>query len=337
MSTPINHYYLRSTTDQPTEGRTGLEAETISEDSLDLSDLEGSIVFTDEEEPEPQEMATPHITISPFHGNPGERAEEWLAWYNNFADVYNYNEDKRLRMLPFYLKDHAVAWYTSLPSETKDDFTALTDALKQRFNGSDGLDRNMALLSLSQQRGESCTSYFTRILKVTNNQRYPEDLLTSVALKGLNAEIKTIVMPQNNLTLEDLRKASIMAERTVAATASSICAATNFQDNLSRQLKEMTERLAQMELRYQQPRQQDPQPTWSRNRNQKGSRKAKRESQMQGTTDDEIKCARCEGKFSHTIENCPAYDKTCSYCGKRGHFTETCFKRKNDLASSKQS
>jgi hypothetical protein len=304
---------------------------------LDLSDLEGSVVVSEEEEPEPQEMATPHITLSHFHGNPGEKAEEWLTWYNNWADVYNHNEQKRCSMLSFYLKDHAVAWYSSLPRETTRDFKALTDALKERFDGSDGLDRNMALLSLNQQRGESCTSYFTRILQVTNHQRYPEDLLTSVALKGLNAEIKAIVMPQNIQTLEDLRKASIMAERTVAATASSICAATNFQDSLSRQLKEMTERLAQMELRYQQPRQQDPQPTWSRSRNQKGNRRAKQGSQTQGTADDEIKCSRCEGKFSHSIENCPAYSKTCSYCGKRGHFTETCFKRRNDLASSNQS
>ena len=50
---------------------------------------------------------------------------------------------------------------------------------------------------------------------MTSNKNYPESLLTGIALKGLTVDIKTIVMPQNHKTLEDLRKAAMLAEKTV--------------------------------------------------------------------------------------------------------------------------
>ena len=44
-------------------------------------------------------------------------------------------------------------------------------------------------------------------------------MLTTLALKGLHSNLKkTIVMPQAHTTLEALRKASMLAERTVATT-----------------------------------------------------------------------------------------------------------------------
>lgn len=175
MSTPINHFYLRSTTDWTTEGVTGLETQTHSKDSLDLSNLKGSVVDSEKEELlEPQEMATPHKTLSSFHGDPGDKAEEWMTWYNNMVNVYKYDEEKRPSLLSFYLKDHAVAWYSSMPSETKCNSTAHTDALKDSNEGMNLMETWPCLNSLSQQHRESCTRYFTRILQVTNHYHFPE-------------------------------------------------------------------------------------------------------------------------------------------------------------------
>jgi hypothetical protein len=314
MSNPINCYYLRSR-DLPTEDSASEpEADPESEDSLGLSDLEVDLITTEE-----VIMAMPQISISPFHGNPGERADEWLVWFNNFADVHGHNADKRCKMLPFYLRDHAVAWFSSLQADTKGNYESLTAALKDRFNGSDGLDTNMALLSLQQQHGESCAHYFTRILKVTNGQSYSEDLLCSVAIKGLSGQVKAIVMPQNVKTLEELRKAATLAERTIAATSGSINAASNFPNIVGQQLEKISQRLEAIELRGQES--EMPKPTWSRTR---GLRDRQRQN------DDKIACKRCEGKFSHSLQDCPAFGKICLFCNGRNHFSETCYKRKNE-------
>lgn len=65
-----------------------------------------------------------------------------------------------------------------------------------------------ATVSLPEYEGN-----FTRILKVTLNKEYPEQLVIGIALKGLSAPILQIVMPQNRKTLEDLRLAAILAEK----------------------------------------------------------------------------------------------------------------------------
>ena len=87
------------------------------------------------------------IAIPPFHGKPGERADEWLTLFNNFTDTHNFNEDRRRQTMPFYLTDHPLAWYNSQTNETKGNLRALTTALQTRFNGSDGLDGDLACLS----------------------------------------------------------------------------------------------------------------------------------------------------------------------------------------------
>ena len=67
--------------------------------------------------------------------------------------------------MPFYLKDHAWAWYNAQSPETKGDLALLTTGLETRFNGSDGLDSDMALLPLSQLPKESCINFLQGYLK----------------------------------------------------------------------------------------------------------------------------------------------------------------------------
>ena len=184
-TTPQNRYYLRSC-DQQSSGETSQGPEEDSGDnSLDLSDIDthnsgaSSIDSSDtESETEDQTITVNpnlnmasgfHISMTPFHGNSGENAKYWIGWFYNFADAHVFNADKRRQTMPFYLKDHALAWYNSQTDETNADQGALTTAMELRFNGSDGLDADMALLSLSQLPNERCNNFFTRILKVTLN------------------------------------------------------------------------------------------------------------------------------------------------------------------------
>ena len=49
----------------------------------------------------------------------GKIDDQLLRWFNNFADAHNFNEDRRRRNMPFYLKDHALVWYNSQANDTK--------------------------------------------------------------------------------------------------------------------------------------------------------------------------------------------------------------------------
>ena len=154
-----------------------------------------------------------HIEMPPFHGNTGENATDWIGWFTNSADTHGFNAVKRRQNLAFYLKDHALAGYNAQPPALKANQADLTAAMQLRLNGSDGLDADMALLSLTQLPSESCNNYFTRILKVTQNKEYTDSLVTGIALKGLSLPIRQIVMPQNHKTLEELRLAAILAKK----------------------------------------------------------------------------------------------------------------------------
>ena len=289
-----------------------------TESSLDLSDLEGTEVS---DSPDHSIMAAQGPALPPFHGNAGERAEEWLMWFGNFTAGNGWNDTKKFQMLPLYFKDHAHAWYVSLADNKKDTLANLTANMKLRFNGSDGLDVDMAILTISQEPGESCNNYFSRILKVTAGHEYQDSLLYTVALKGLNSNLKAIVMPQGKTTLEELRKAAVLAEKTVAATM--VASSVNSVDVNSiteKVLSDVSERLSEV-MAFERGRQQSP--AWNNQQQQQPQRSQQRQ-------DREYACMKCQGRTIGT-HYCGAQDKQCSYCGRKGHFTETCRSRDDDI------
>jgi hypothetical protein len=328
MKTPVNKYYLRST---PEEQNTTENPETISESeaeepqqesdsSLDLSDISNQVAEEDEQ-PEDFNMAL-NIHLTPFHGNPGDKAADWLPWYFNFCKAHNLNEERTQQMLQFYLRDHALAWFSAQPNAIREDFNALTNALKVRFDGSDGLDSDIMLLSLKQNPTESVAAFFTRVLKCTTNRTYPESLITSVAVQGLLPELKTIVMPHNHKTLEGLRQAATMAERTVAATtgATSILSAEAIADKV---LQVVTARLdAVLAL---DPQRRPGDGNQSTSQPQQNDRHVPRH-------DNQNECFRCKGRITNFTYRCPAFGKNCNYCKKKNHFEAACIQKSRDQA-----
>lgn len=133
----------------------------------------------------------------------------------------------------------------------------MKDALINCFNGSDGLDSDLEILSLQQQPNEQTASFFTRFLRASNNKGYPESLLVSIALKGLNSDIRQIVMPQNHRTIENIRKAASLAEKTLASTNHSNIAAT-FSDIVSQQIKGLADKINRLESRDWEPTSEVP-------------------------------------------------------------------------------
>ena len=282
---------------------------------------------------------SPAIQMPCFHGNPGERGDEWVSWYLNFAEALSYNDTKRRLLMPFYFRDHAKAWYDSLDADVKTNWDELIKLFKDRFNGNDGVGSDMAVFNIKQNCDESCASYFTRFIRATTNRKYSESLMAGVVLNGLKPSIKAIVMPQDPQTVEAVRKFACLAERTVAETAVPNIAAVSDDTAINVLTKRLEEVIAindglRKEIRTHQNQQQQ---TWSQRRRryqqqQHPTQSPQHPHQQQPsqprsvtqTTRDNWQCIRCAGRTFHISDNCPAINEICHQCGIVGHFKRIC-------------
>ena len=96
-----------------------------------------------------------YITFPNFYGNPGESVEQWLGWFSNYCTANNLDQIHSKAAMPFYFKEHALAWYQTLPAATRESYDTLLSEMKARFNGRDGLDVDMEILGLPQRHWES--------------------------------------------------------------------------------------------------------------------------------------------------------------------------------------
>lgn len=351
MSDPINpHYYLRSGVESQQLAEANHpeqpEDDTVSEDSINLSGISWNSTSTFEVEnpvnyllldTDPVEMAN-RLDMPKFDGSPGKKAEDWLTQFNNYGDLLNLDDERKGKMIQFFLCDHALAFYHSLDEQTKTDYENICNELAIRF---DGMDGPFALLDLQQRHAENSTSYFTRILSATNQRGYPEPLLVSIALKGLKPELRQIVMPQDLQTIEDLRKAAHLAERTVAST-SSVNVTAAFTDIVTAQIQGLADKIASMETSHSyqppqpsswapRPRQQQFPPRYQGRQQQPApmSRPAPSPLRQNGPAHG---CQRCGEGRKHSFNDCKAKHVTCNYCFMVGHLYQCCFKRREDEA-----
>ncbi|XP_060560070.1 uncharacterized protein LOC132720099 [Ruditapes philippinarum] len=347
MSDPINanHYYLRSGGEppqlpqpNPPQPRDN-EEDSESDNSLHLSDISAITTDTFIDPPVNNlnlEMAH-RLEMPKFDGCPGRKAVDWFTQYNRYCDLLNLDEERKAKMIQFFLSDHALAFYNSLDEETKDDYPTLCDGLISRFDGSDG---TVELLDLQQKHGEPSSSFFTRVLSATNQRGCPEQLLISIVLRGLKPELRQIVMPQNLQTVEELRKATHLAERTLGFSNTSNVAA--FTDILTAQIQGLADKIASMESRtYQRP----PQNSWTPRprhpayqhqdlrRHQPAPFPHKPEHFPSPLRQNGTGCQRCGNGKKHSLNQCKARDITCNHCFKVGHLYQYCFKRLNEEAN----
>ncbi|MEW8547940.1 MAG: hypothetical protein AB2693_30915 [Candidatus Thiodiazotropha sp.] len=366
MPPPQNPYSLRSRQQQ--EEQPEVEAE-VPAPEIDVGEPDNQVipaenqVLPDGDNPNPVEvtMASHYsIQMPSFHGNPGERGDEWLKWYENYSEALNYNANKRRLLMPFHFLNHAKVWYDALPDNIKNNWDDLCANFKARFNGSDGVANEANILNTKQLKDEPCASYFTRFTRATANKEYPESILTGVVINGLLPPIKAIVMPQDLMTVEAVRKAACLAERTVAETSSTPATVAAASENVST-INILTQKLDEVmalnaELRDEARRTRDymsNMPGWNtqaysyqrqtspfnrqyqqqRQRPQQQHQQQQQQHQQQQQKQPIWECRRCKGRKFHFALNCPANDKTCKYCQQLDHFEKACWRKERDQAN----
>ena len=289
--------------------------ESVYEDNLDLSDV--SVDSDHSDSSDITGIMASCIQPPRFCGDSGARAEIWLRHYENYAHLTKLCGEARLMMLPFFPDGKAKKWYDALPLDTQGNYARLKTELTKRFNGDDGLSQGLGLWALRKLPGESLDDYFLRVQSFSRDN-VPEQFLVSVAIPGLTPELKQIVMPQPNVkTLEDLRIATTLAERTLLATGASVSAmepGPQFMKLLMDQIKDLTMAIKT----HNQPQEKSQDRPETRQRRQR------------------VACRNCRGMVSHKLEKRPAYNLKCEYCGGKHHTEAVCEKKARECSSSRQ-
>jgi hypothetical protein len=190
----------------------------------------------------------------------------------------------------------------------------------------------MAILSLQQKPNERVCDFMTRVTTQTARQGLGDAMIASLAIKGLRPELQEKVMPQNLGTLEEVRRAATLAERTVETLKMESVAAVQTVDirNLTNTVSDhvitaLTSKFGDMFRKSSQP---EP--------HQQSSYGQERQSYQRPPARNDKPCRRCGGKACSSLETCVAKGIQCAFCNRWNHFTETCLIKKRQESNNRR-
>jgi hypothetical protein len=297
------------------------------------------------------EMADATIKAPTFDGKSDaytflKQFEKYIQYRGVEADP-----DRQLRLFTVLLKDSAGDWIDSLPDVEKNTFSALKASFEKRYLSPESVRIKCAKELFTKRQGsDTADDYITSMRKLAVRINATDDILKYAIMNGLQADIAVFVAQQQPDTIEDVIQAARLAEVTVQRDRGD-------SDLILQQLADMKEEMRRMRLEHQSTANIQPKsPTPDRRTvsfanetanhttsSQRGGRfggrtfhpprrqnngqmhQAQYESQQQQplVSDNSQLCTRC-GRFHFDIRQCPAWNKTCYRCNKRGHFASCC-------------
>jgi hypothetical protein len=123
---------------------------------------------------------------------------------------------------PFiHLEGHAKIWYDTIPDSKKSHYDQFIAAFKERFTDKQHL-LDLTILQTHQRRNESILDYLSMSLKLAINRNISDDILLAVAMNGLKAGLKTIVVTKELKNIEEFRHSAILAEKEINSNIGTI-------------------------------------------------------------------------------------------------------------------
>lgn len=74
-----------------------------------------------------------NVTPSKFYGDVGEDFENWIKTFERIGRANRWGPDRKVELLPAYLRGRAADFYEDLDQDTQEDFDRLVDRMKERF------------------------------------------------------------------------------------------------------------------------------------------------------------------------------------------------------------
>ncbi|CAG2191423.1 unnamed protein product [Mytilus edulis] len=161
------------------------------------------------------------LKIEKFKGVNTQNPETWLTNFNQYCSFYDLSKKKSAESFPFHLEGHAKIWYDTVSDSKKQHFDFLIAAFKDRFKDKQHL-LDITIIQTHQGRNESVLEFLSRLLKLATNRNISDDILLAVAMNGLKADLKTIVMTKEPKNIEEFRHAANLAEKAIDSNVNSV-------------------------------------------------------------------------------------------------------------------
>ena len=313
-----------------------------------------------EDESEIEEMADEKdFRPAPFCGRAGEDGEEWMRHFLNYCSFKLMDDARRLALLKVLLAGNAAVWLDAQESSRTPTgepllttFAQFREAFENRYKTPDILKYKSAKEIFSRRQGddESCDNFIEAMRKLGRLIGAEEKMVTYAILSGLRPNIANYVTRQNPQNLEQLTEAARVAELTqgtdqFADVKPEIRRLSSKWDQLTaapiaEKRTPSPKRVTFMQAPPQAP--SPPSPRWQENYypedrkppthftypqssfRGRGSRGGYRGGRNRSPEFGREMCPKC-GKEPHAnFLYCPANNKLCNFCHKRGHFSAVC-------------
>ena len=280
----------------------------------------------------------------PFYGKVGEDVETFLQEFDKYVAYREMDETKALALLRLLLKGSAGEWLDRLNVFSKNDMGRLKAAITERYARSKIVKHKTAreLFSRKQGADEEVDAFVGACVKLSSSFGTESEAMAMYAIMGgLRPPLAAFVAQKQPESLKELIEQARLAELTVNPV-------TDHQmlDQMS-EVKAAIQRLGEKlekattlqpvsnttpeEQRRSRP-QYRPRPAAggysqrSREQRDDATSSSKDVKKDEGQKDG---CSRCGYPGGHENPNrCRAFNQTCNFCSKVGHFARCCYKAK---------
>ena len=295
-------------------------------------------------------MANPNIPStllpSPFTGKSKDDIEIFLAGFDLYAQLHNWNDAQKAKTIPLLFKEEALLWYTGLDAAVKDNFAALKEALLTRFKPHESLKwvRLRQFQMKRQQPLESVESYFEDMRRIGTSLNKTIEDITDTTVGGLLPAISKFVMvraPQNwDEALDMARRASILEDPKDGKIEVALAILADKFDQMDRKLGQIENGTRQRIPRPQPPFKSDnypsqynkigfnshgqnPQFNQRRYDQQTYNPQGMQSRPMNPFRRSNPPCRAC-GNPNHSRDDCRFKNVQCRACLKVGHIQRIC-------------
>jgi len=299
-----------------------------------------------------------------FSGLPGEDGEMWLRHFQNYCLYKQYNQDKSLGLMRVLLTGTAALWLDTLKSTQAVSLKETAEAFEERYKTPEIARYKSAkeIFTRRQREDENVDDYVSIMKKLAKKIEADDKLTRYAILNGLKPLIAAYVTQQKPNTLEELLEAARMAELTVPMKSTADTSISEQLADMQAEVRRLSSKWDKLttasvserrspspsnrrvtfdisqEIRQQPQRGQQNQQQgnfrgrWSRggfgwtrgNFGQQRGFNDRRSRQGFQSPQGMTQCQKC-GRQAHTHPNyCPAINRLCNFCLKRGHFSRVC-------------
>ena len=281
----------------------------------------------------------------PFFGDGTQDAADWIRTFEIWTELKRLPEKTQVGSFSMLMKLIARRWFDTLSDEDRKDMVKIKQAFNSRFCQQDMWADFLQVGQIKQGPSEPAIQYLERCLALFKRVQISEQHQICSTIEGLRPQLQTFVIQQNAQNFEQLRKAALLAEKSVRPQSNepnqsilqavqsleskfvAMCAAP--QPTIAAMTDNATEERDGYRSRSRQrydsdmpkprqghaighPRYASPMP----NRASMSQRRSA-EYEHEGR-----QCTRCLN--FHQVNQCPFFNSTCFHCNKRGHIKRAC-------------